>query len=124
MEEKESDVVAKLRLDLSIGEKHLMELTERYKKLNDTDPMNEKDLKELKMEIKEAKKDVILKKELIMILGDEQFYHLHGDIFDRFLQMKGEHFDDEVIRTRYPLRGLGMVLFMELREKYYQMKNR
>jgi hypothetical protein len=76
----------------------------------------------LKEEIKVVKRDIELKKELIMILGDEKFRYEHGDIFDWFFNLEGHPFEDDIIRVGYPLRGIGLALFLELRESYYKYK--
>lgn len=112
-----------LRKELSAAEEHLQELESRLEMERSLDPSNEENLRSLKEEIKELKKDISLKKELILILGDEEFNYEHGDIFDRFLKLEGEPFEDEIIRVRYPLRGIGLALLMELRERYYKNKN-
>ena len=124
MGREESETVKKLREELSLSEKHLEELNEEYEGIKDNDPTNKNELKEIKKKIKEVKKTISQKKELIMILGDGEFHSEHGDIFDRFLDKEGEPFEDEVTRVNYPLHGIGLALFMEIREIYYKLKDR
>jgi hypothetical protein len=124
MREKDSYGVEGLKKDLSVAETHLKELEERYRQQSSIDPDDAAHLRSLKEEIRETEKDIDLKKELIMILGNEEFCYEHGDIFDRFLNLEGEPFEDEIIRVGYPLRGLGLALLMELRDRYYKWKEK
>lgn len=121
MKGEESDMVKGLREELSLAEGRLVELIGELNRERSANLLNDDALSSLKKEIGELKKEIKLKKELIMILGDEEFCYEHGDIFDRFLTMSGEPFEDEIIRVGYPLRGIGMALLMEIREKYYKM---
>jgi hypothetical protein len=122
MRKEDAYGVEGLREDLSAAEEHLLELESKFETERSLDHSNEEILRALMEDIKKVKKDISLKKELIMILGDEEFNPEHGDIFDRFLKLEGEPFEDEIIRVRYPLRGVGLALLMEIRERYYKFK--
>lgn len=122
MGREESDRVKQLREELFLSERQLEKLKIEYGELNKGKPLNKKKLNEIKGKIKETTRRIDQKKELIMILGDDQFNSEHGDIFDRFLNKESGHLDDEVTRVDYPFHGIGLALFMELREKYYKFK--
>ena len=119
----ESEYVLGLRKELEVYEKELSELVNEMDPII-SDPSKAEIVKELKVQIKEKKKIIGHHKELIMILGDEDFNYEHGDVFDRLFTLKGESVNNPVAGIRFPFGGMGMAIFLELREFYYKWRSK
>jgi DNA repair exonuclease SbcCD ATPase subunit len=130
-EERRKIVLQDLQEELDKDNQLLLEKEKKLQNLKRfTDSLNDSDqnLELLQNEVKEIKKRIKSNEEIKRIIDNKhQEYKKHGDMFDDILDRSFESHGGISEGTRQatlPLRGAGLVILMEIRERYYKWKEK
>jgi hypothetical protein len=130
-EERRKLILQELKDELDKDNQLLLKKENELKyleKVSDSSEGSKQDLESLKKEIKEIKKRIDSNEEIKrMIDNKHQEYKKHGDIFDSLLDRPFDSHGGIGEGTRQatlPLKGAGLMILFELREKYYKWKEK
>ena len=121
------ELMDEIERDQKLLQKKIHELELLKSQFSTSDDVSE-NIDSLNKEIKEIKRRIDTNTEINEILDPNvQFYQKHGDIFDDILDRPFDSHGGIGEGTRQatlPLKGVGLMLLLEIRERYYKWKEK